>query len=131
MRMPSAMLPEAALQVPQRYVVVTVSDPMNLPPHAASTPKGYDNLATYHVGSVALRTSRAIAVTYRLREVTSWPITTLSVACIVYQLPADADTLADRDRMLAALVRDGRITSAQALSEFTAGFDSHRQAGQN
>jgi hypothetical protein len=126
MRMPSAMLPEAALQVPQRYVVVTLSNPTSLLPHAASTPKGYDNMVPYQVGSVARRTGRAIAVTYRLREVTSWPITTLSVACIVYQLPADADSTADRDRILAALIRDGRIMSAQALFEFTSRVDSPR-----
>jgi hypothetical protein len=122
MRMPSAMLPDGALQIPQRFVVVTLPNPVNFLPHAASTPKGYD-AGPYQIGSVARRTSRAIAVSYRLREVTSWPIAALGVACIVYQLPPNADTVADRDRTLAALTRDDRITSAQVLHEFTVKFD--------
>ncbi len=110
---PSAMLPEDALRMPQRYVVVTLPNPINLLPHAASTPRGYDSMG-YQVGSVARRTSRAIAVSYRIREVTSWPISALSVACIVYQLPTDAEL----ERLLAALARDTRVKSAQALAEF-------------
>jgi hypothetical protein len=125
--MPDAMLPDGALRIPQRFVVVTLPNPVDFLPHAASTPKGYD-VGPYQIGSVARRTSRAIAVSYRLREVTSWPISALSVACIVYQLPADADTVADRDRTLAALTRDARITSAQELYEFTVKFDGPRAA---
>jgi hypothetical protein len=123
--MPGAMLPDGALRIPERFVVVTLPNPVDFLPHAASTPKGYD-VGPYQVGSVARRTSRAIEVSYRLREVTSWPISALGVACIVYQLPAGADTIADRDRTLAALAQDGRITSAQVLYEFTVKFDAPR-----
>jgi hypothetical protein len=126
-RMPGAMLPDGALRTPQRFVVVTLRNPVDFLPHAASTPKGYD-VGPYQVGGVARRTSRAIAVSYRLREVTSWPISALGVACIVYQLPADADSVADRDRTLAALAGDARITSAQVLYEFTVKFDGPRSA---
>jgi hypothetical protein len=119
------MLPDGALRIPERFVVVTLPNSADFPPHAASTPKGYD-VGPYQVGSAARRTSRAIAASYRLREVTSWPISALGVACIVYQLPADADTVADRDRTLAALAGDARITSAQVLYEFTVKFDGPR-----
>ena len=51
----AAMLPEAALRMPQRYVVVTVLNPMNFSPHAASSPRGYENGGPYLVGSVARR----------------------------------------------------------------------------
>jgi hypothetical protein len=121
--MPSAMLPDGALRIPQHFLVVTLPNPVDFLAHAASTPKGYDHVGPYQVGSVARRTSRAVAESYRLREVTSWPIAALGVACIVYQLPKDADTLADRDRLLAALTRDDRITSAQGLYEYTVKFD--------
>lgn len=121
-RMPGAMLPEGALQMPQRFVVVTLPNPVDFLPHAASTPKGYE-VGPYQVGSVAQRASRTIAASYRLREVSSWPISALGVACVVYQLPTDADTVADRGRLLAALTRDSRITSAQALYEFRVKFD--------
>ena len=117
------MLPDGALRMPQRYVVVTLPNPVGFLTHAASTPKGYDNLGPYQVGGVARRTSDAIAVSYRLREVTSWSIVSLGVACIVYQLPTGADSVADRERVLAALARDGRISSAQTLHEFAVKLD--------
>jgi hypothetical protein len=124
--MPSVMLPDDALRAPQRYVVVTVPNPVGFLHHAASTPKGYDTVGPYQVGGVARRTSGAIAVSYRLREVTSWSIVPLGVACIVYQLPTDSDSVADRERILAALTRDSRISSAQALHEFEVKFDIRR-----
>jgi len=127
MRMPSAMLPDGALRMPQRFVVVTLPNPEGFLPHAASTPKGYDALGSYQVGSVARRASGAIAMSYRLREVTSWSIVTLGVACIVYQLPTDADTAADRERVIAALARDSRIRSVQALHEFVVKVDVLRR----
>jgi hypothetical protein len=111
-RMPGA----AALRMPQRYVMVTVPNPMNFSPHAASSPRGYDNGGPYLVGSVARRTIRAIALSYRLREVTSWPIVVLSVVCVVYQLPKDTDV--DSEELRVALARDGRVQSVQPLVEF-------------
>jgi hypothetical protein len=128
-RMPgAAMLPEAALRMPQRYVVVTVPNPMNFSPHAASSPRGYDNGGQYLVGSVARRTSRAIAVSYRLREVTSWPIVVLSVVCIVYHLPTDTDL--DPEALRAALARDSRVQSVQPLFEFALDSDLQRTVDQ-
>jgi hypothetical protein len=124
-RMPgAAMLPEAALQMPQRYVVVTVPNPMNFSPHAASSPRGYDRGRPYLIGNVARRTSRAIAVSYRLREVTSWPIVVLSVVCIVYQLPTNTDV--DPEGLRAALARDSRVQSVQPLFEFALESDFPR-----
>lgn len=124
-RMPdAAVLPEDALRKPQRYVVVTVPIPMNFSPHAASTPRGYDNGGRYLVGSVARRTSRAIAVAYRLREVTSWPIVVLNVVCIVYQLPTDTDL--NPEALRAALARDSRVQSVQPLFEFAVDSDLQR-----
>ena len=112
------MLPDGALQMPQRRRVTT--EPCNFA--CCVHPKGYE-AGPHQIGSVAQRTSRTIAASYRLREVSSWPIAALGVACVVYQLPTDADTVADRGRLLAALTRDGRITSAQALHEFRVKFD--------
>jgi hypothetical protein len=102
-----AMLPGTAFKMPQRYVVVTLPISVNsVLGRAASTPRGYD------ADSLA---SHAIAISYRLREVASWPIAVLGVNCIVYELPAEADL----ERLLAVLVRDSRVESAQPLSDFT------------
>jgi subtilisin family serine protease len=111
----SAMLPESARDSPQRFVVLTVRNPVTLPAaRAASSPRGYDNLGPYMAGSVARGLGRALARDYRLREAATWPIALLDVHCLVYELPAGAD----RDRLIAALARDARVESVQPLMDF-------------
>jgi hypothetical protein len=111
----SARLPPAALEAPQEYIVVTVRNPVSLPStRAASTPRGYDNAGLYAAGSVALRTSHALAADYHLREISSWPIALLGVHCLAYALPANADP----QQLLAQLARDPRVESAQPLQSF-------------
>jgi subtilisin family serine protease len=112
---PSATLPAAAREVPRRYVVVTVRNPVTpAPARAASTARGYDNVGPYVAGSGARRAGRDLAADYRLAEVSSWPIALLGVHCLVYALPADADP----EQLLAALARDARVESAQPLLAF-------------
>jgi len=113
----SATLPTAARDSPQRYIVVTVRNPVSAP-RAASTPRGYDGFGAYTVGGVARSLSRALANDYRLQESASWPIALLNVHCLVYQLPVDTD----QSRVLDALKRDARAESVQPLLNFqTAG----------
>lgn len=111
----SAELPADARSSPQRYVVVTVRNPVSAPAlHAASTPRGYDGVGPYAAGGVARQTSRALAAEYHLREMSSWPIAVLGVHCLAYELPRDADS----GRVLAQLARDPRVESAQPLLTF-------------
>ncbi len=113
----SAELPAAARAAPQRYLVVTVRNPVLMPgPGAASTPHAYVSAGSYKAGSVARRTSRALADEYHLQEVSSWPIALLDVHCLVYAMPENAD----RDQLLAQLARDRRVESAQPLQTFGA-----------
>jgi subtilisin family serine protease len=109
----SATLPTAARDSPQRYIVLTVRNPVSMP-RAASTPRGYDGVGAYTVGGVARSLSRALAKDYRLKESASWPIALLSVHCLVYELAADTD----QSHLLAALRRDERVESAQPLLTF-------------
>jgi subtilisin family serine protease len=110
-----AVLPMAARESPQRYVVVTVRNPLSPPAlHAASTGRGYDNVGTYQAGGSARSTSRALAAQYHLQETSSWPIALLGVHCLVYALP----TAADPDRVLAELAKDPRVESVQPLQSF-------------
>jgi hypothetical protein len=119
-RRPTAMLPAAAFVIPQRYLIITLPNPVNsVPTHPASSPRGYDNVGPYAAGTESQRASRAIAASYRLREVSSWPIAVLGVNCIVYELPADADLA----RTLAALASDARVKSAQPLFDFAIELD--------
>ncbi len=110
-----AELPAEARAAPQRYVVVTVRNPVIMPgTSATSTPRAYLDAGSYKAGSVARRTSRALVRDYHLQEVSSWPIALLDVHCLVYAMPENAD----RDQLLAKLARDRRVESAQPLQTF-------------
>jgi len=111
----SAELPADARSSPERYVVVTVRNPVRAPAlHAASTPRGYDGVGLYAAGSVARETSRALAADYHLRERSSWPIEALNVHCLTYELPQGANP----GLLLAQLAHDPRVESAQPLLSF-------------
>jgi len=111
----SAILPAAARDAPERYIVVTVRNPIGgVSMHAASTVHGYDNVGGYQAGGDARSVSRALASQYGLRETSSWPIALLGVHCLVYALPANTD----QERVIAALTRDSRVESVQPLQRF-------------
>jgi subtilisin family serine protease len=111
----SATLPQAARSEPQHYVVVTVRNPYAaLPAHAASTGRGYDGAGPYLAGAAARSEAHAVARAYRLEEVSSWPIALLGVHCLVYGIAAGEDPA----RVIAALAKDARVESVQALQAF-------------
>jgi hypothetical protein len=63
----SAQLSPAARAFPQRYLVVIVRNPVNMPnARAASTNRGYDSASSYIAGGVARSVSRALAQDYHL-----------------------------------------------------------------
>ncbi len=109
------MLPTAARDTPERYIVVTIKNPVGaVSLHAASTVRGYDNVGGYQAGADARSVSRALASKYGLRESSSWPIALLGVHCLVYALAANSD----QDRVIAELTRDSRVESVQPLQRF-------------
>lgn len=113
----SATLPVAALIAPQRYVLVTVRNPVGLPTaRAASSPRGYDNVGPYLAGSVARAAAKRLSRHYGLVEAASWPIALLNVHCLVYELPQDADPAL----LVATLAHDPQVESAQMLQGFEA-----------
>ena len=100
---------------PERLVIVTVRNaPGPTIPRAGSTPRDYDARNTYTVSPAARAAARAIATTHKLREVSSWPILSLGVHCLVFELPEGASRLA----MLDTLRHDQRVESAQPLQTF-------------
>jgi hypothetical protein len=111
----SSTLPAEARLSAQRYLVLTVRNPVHPPSaRAASSPRGYDSIAAYMAGGAARTLSHALANDYRLREAATWPIAVLNVHCLVYELPPDADP----QRLLRALARDSRVESVQPLLDF-------------
>lgn len=113
---PAPQLPDDAQSAPQRYVVVTVRDRADSgSARAGSTPRGYDAMQPYGPSAGAGVAAAALADQFRLREVSSWPIRVLGVHCVVYLLPADADSTS----VLDALALDPRVESAQPLLAFS------------
>lgn len=98
-----------------RQLVVTVRNaPVNASSFAGSTVKGYDAASRYAASPAALRNAAALALQYRLRAVTAWPIEVLEVYCLVFEAPEDRPL----ESILAELRRDARVESAQLLQTF-------------
>ena len=99
----------------ERLIVITVrNDGTVIAPRAGSTARAYGPRSQYAIAPAAQAHARALATSYRLREVTAWPIGLLGVHCLVYEIPANADRAAILDR----LRRDPRVESAQPLQSF-------------
>jgi subtilisin family serine protease len=99
-----------------RFIVVTLrNDARAEAEHPGSTPRGYDAAGRYGVTASASRQARALEHDYGLRQISAWPIATLHVHCIMFQLPGTTA----RDTMIARLSNDRRVESVQPLNEFT------------
>ncbi len=99
-----------------RYIVVTLRNESSAQAvHPGSTPRGYDAAGRYGVTATARQQTRALEREFGLREVSAWPIATLHVHCIMFQLP---DAMA-RAAMISLLATDRRVESVQPLNVFT------------
>ena len=108
-------LPEEMIRHPDQYVVVTMrNDDQGTSLRAGSTMRGYQNSSTYSVGGSARAVVRGLTDTYRLREVSGWPIRALGIHCVVFQVPPH-ETVA---QTIVRLRQDPRIESAQPLQTF-------------
>jgi subtilisin family serine protease len=109
-------IPDAARADAARYIVVTLrNQPHAEAEHPGSTPRGYDAAGRYGVTASASMQTRALERQYGLREISAWPIATLHVHCIMFQLPGAAT----RTAMITRLATDQRVESVQPLNEFT------------
>jgi subtilisin family serine protease len=109
-------IPAPARADATRYIVVTVrNEPQAQAEHPGSTPRGYDAAGRYGVTGNASLQTRALERQYGLREISAWPIATLHVHCVMFELPGTAT----RAAMIKLLATDGRVESVQPLNEFT------------
>jgi len=96
-------------------ILVTFANaPGSVPSRAGSTGQHYTGAGGYSIAQSAHRQAQRVATTYSLKEVANWPIRSLSVHCVVYEVP-DSRPVAN---VLAALASDPQITLAQPLQEF-------------
>jgi Subtilase family len=99
-----------------RYIVVTLrNDPQLQAEHPGSTPRGYDAAGHYGLSGLASTQVTALEHEYGLRQISAWPIATLHVHCIMFEVPGATV----RATMIAQLTNDRRVESVQPLNEFT------------
>jgi subtilisin family serine protease len=109
-------IPAPARADAARYIVVTLRNEAHADAeHPGSTPRGYDAAGRYGVTASASLQTRALERQYGLREISAWPIATLHVHCIMFELPGAAI----RTAMITRLAADRRVESVQPLNEFT------------
>ena len=108
---------EARMQAhSERFVVVAVANPLErVPSRGGTSLSSYGGPPRYTQGSRAARTLAAIAHDYSLRETAAWPIPTLGVHCVVFEIAANAE----REQIVARLSRDERVRLAQPLQDFS------------
>jgi subtilisin family serine protease len=96
-------------------ILVTFANaPSRVPSRAGTTGQHYSGAGGYSVAQSAHRQAQRVATTYSLKEVANWPIRSLSVHCVVYEVPDNRPVAT----VLAALASDPQITLAQPLQEF-------------
>jgi len=96
-----------------RILVTFANEPRRSPGPAGTTARRYSGDG-YLVAQSAHQKARRVAAAYSLREVANWPIKTLAVHCVVYEI-LDGRPVA---MVVAALSKDSRVALAQPLQEF-------------
>jgi hypothetical protein len=107
----------------RRLIVVTVAnEPVPLESAAGSTPRPYRGFQHYGLSRAAREVVAALAKDYGLKQVTAWPIATLRVHCIVFEIPPGAS----RAVMLARLLHESRVELAEPLNTFRTMAQTYR-----
>ncbi|MET4676990.1 MULTISPECIES: S8 family serine peptidase [unclassified Luteibacter] len=112
----------------RRDIVLAVANPLApMSTHAGSNVLGYAASGHYGAGQRAAGVLAELKKHYDLQEVAGWPITALSLYCIVVKPAAGVD----RDAVIAALAKDERVQLAQPLQDYAvyteqAPPDAHR-----
>jgi subtilisin family serine protease len=96
-----------------RVVVTFANEPRQSPSPAGSTGRRYTGDG-YLLAQSAHSQAKRVAAKYALREIANWPIRSLAIHCVVYEIPDDRSVAA----VLKALSQDSTVALAEPLSEF-------------
>ncbi len=105
--------PVATNGVHPRVVVTFANEPRQSPGPAGSTGRRYTGDG-YLLSQSAHSQAKRVATKYALHEVANWPIRSLAIHCVVYEIP-DGRSVAS---VLAELSKDSTVALAEPLSEF-------------
>lgn len=109
-----------------RVVVTFANEPRQSPSPAGGTGRRYTGDG-YMLAQSAHNQAKHVASKYSLREVANWPIRSLSIHCVVYEIPDDRSVQA----VVEALSKDSTVTLAEPLSEFHTLSDTKAAAPYN
>ena len=96
-----------------RVIVTFANEPHQSPGPAGSTGRRYTGDG-YLLAQSAHQQAKRVATKYALKEVANWPIRSLAIHCVVYEIP-DGRSVAD---VVAALSKDTNVALAEPMSEF-------------
>lgn len=96
-----------------RVVVTFANRPRQSPAPAGSTGRRYTGDG-YLLAQSAHADAKRVAAKYSLREVANWPIRSLAIHCVIYEIPDDRSVAS----VLAELSKDSTVEIAEPLSEF-------------
>jgi hypothetical protein len=97
----------------ERRIVITFADTgINRIPLGG--PADYRRRGTYLSSTWSRRIAASLAEEYQLQQVAEWPITTLAVHCVVYEVPPDQSV----EHVIESLRRDQRVESVQKMHQF-------------
>src|SRR3982074_3614006 len=103
--------PSREADAQHRRVLVTFANELRQSPGPAGTTGRRYTGDGYLVTQSAHQQAKRVATQYSLREVASWPIKTLAVHCVVYEIPDDRSIAA----VLALLAKDSHVALAEPL----------------
>jgi subtilisin family serine protease len=117
--------PVASASTTHPRVVVTFANvPRQSPGPAGSTGRRYTGDG-YLLAQSAHADEKRVAAKYSLREIADWPIRSLAIHCVVYEIPDGRSVTA----VLAELQKDSTVALAEPLSEFHTLSDPRPAAG--
>lgn len=88
----------------ERSQRIPIGDPVN----------PYRRRGDYQNSTWSGRVAGQLAEQYGLKQIAQWPITTLGVHCVVYEIPADQSV----ENVLRLLEQDERVESVQTMKRF-------------
>jgi len=104
-----------------RVVVTFANEPKQAPAPAGSTGRHYGGDG-YLLSQSAHQQAKRVASKYSLREVANWPIRSLAIHCVVYEIPDNRSVAT----VLAALSKDSNVALAEPMSQFHTLSDSQQ-----
>ena len=104
---------EGSSQAERRILVTFVDRSINRVPFG-NPANPYRQRGDYRSSTWSRWTATRFAEDYKLQQVAQWPIITLGVHCVVYEIPLDQSI----DRVLESLARDKRVDSVQRMHRF-------------